>query len=66
MKLDICGLMCIPPIDEDPIHHFKKLKILAKENEIDGLSIGMSNDYEKALEFNPSYIRLGTILFGKR
>ena len=66
LKLTIHGLMCIPPVDEDPIYHFSKLKSLAKENEIDGLSIGMSNDYEKALEFNPSYIRLGTILFGKR
>ena len=58
--------MCIPPIEEDPISHFTKLKILANENNIDELSIGMSNDYQKALEFNPTYIRLGTILFGKR
>ena len=58
--------MCIPPIDEEPSHHFSKLKILAIENKIDELSIGMSNDYEKALEFNPTYIRLGTVLFGKR
>tara|TARA_B100000963_G_scaffold263697_1_gene231805 strand:+ start:162 stop:800 length:639 start_codon:yes stop_codon:yes gene_type:complete len=66
MKLNICGLMCIPPIDQDPIFHFNKLNILAKENDIDQLSIGMSDDYEKALQFNPTYIRLGTILFGKR
>ncbi len=66
MKLYINGLMCIPPIDEDPSYHFSKLKILANENKINELSIGMSNDYEKALQFNPTYIRLGTILFGKR
>ncbi len=66
MKLNICGLMCIPPIDQDPIFYFNKLNILAKENDIDQLSIGMSDDYEKALQFNPTYIRLGTILFGKR
>ena len=66
MKLPIIGLMCIPPIDDDPAHHFSKLQVLANENKIDELSIGMSNDYEKALQFNPSYIRLGTILFGKR
>ncbi len=66
MKLYISGLMCIPPIDEDPSYHFSKLKILANENNINQLSIGMSNDYEKALQFNPTYIRLGTILFGKR
>tara|TARA_B100001057_G_scaffold464077_1_gene518886 strand:- start:2145 stop:2783 length:639 start_codon:yes stop_codon:yes gene_type:complete len=66
MKLSIHGLMCIPPIDEDPTLHFSKLKILANENKIEKLSIGMSNDFEKALPFNPAYIRLGTILFGKR
>ena len=66
MKLYIHGLMCIPPIDEEPSHHFSKLKILAIENKINELSIGMSDDYGKALEFDPTYIRLGTILFGKR
>ena len=66
MKLHIIGLMCIPPIDDDPGYHFNKLKLLAKENKIDELSIGMSDDYEKALQFNPTYIRLGTILFGRR
>ena len=66
MKLSISGLMCIPPVDEDPISHFIKLKTLAEDNNLDELSIGMSGDYEKALQFNPTYIRLGTILFGKR
>jgi len=66
MQLSIYGLMCIPPIDEDPTYHFSKLQFLANENKIDKLSIGMSDDYEKALQFNPAYIRLGTILFGKR
>ena len=66
MKLSIAGLMCIPPINEDSTYHFNMLKLLANENKIDELSIGMSDDYEKALKFNPTYIRLGTILFGKR
>ena len=66
MKLKIQGLMCIPPIDEEPTYHFSKLKILANENNLNELSIGMSDDYEKALQFDPTYIRLGTILFGKR
>ena len=66
LKLSIYGLMCIPPINEDAANHFKKLKFLAEENKIDKLSIGMSGDYEKALQFKPTYIRLGTILFGKR
>tara|TARA_A100001011_G_C14033203_1_gene724533 strand:- start:119 stop:754 length:636 start_codon:yes stop_codon:yes gene_type:complete len=66
MKLKIQGLMCIPPINEEPLYHFSKLKNLANENKINELSIGMSDDYEKALQFEPTYIRLGTILFGKR
>ena len=66
MKLSIQGLMCIPPLNDDPTYHFSKLKFLASQNNINDLSIGMSGDYEKALQFNPTYIRLGTILFGKR
>ena len=58
--------MCIPPIDDDPTYHFKQLKLLANDNKINELSIGMSDDYEQAIQFNPTYIRLGTILFGKR
>ncbi len=64
--LNIVGLMCIPPINENPKVHFKKLQLLARENNLNKLSIGMSGDYLDALEFNPSYIRLGTILFGER
>ena len=66
MNLHISGLMCIPPFESDPVYHFKKLKLLANDNNINELSIGMSDDYDKALQFNPTYIRLGTILFGKR
>ena len=58
--------MCIPPIDQNPHYHFKTLKKLAIDNNLSEISIGMSNDYEAALDFNPTYIRLGTILFGKR
>ena len=66
MGLNIVGLMCIPPINEDPKIHFNILQKLANDNSLTELSIGMSNDYLDALEFNPSYIRLGTILFGDR
>ena len=66
IKLNIVGLMCIPPIDDDPKNHFKLLQNLAKENNLNQLSIGMSNDYKDALIYNPTYIRLGTILFGER
>ena len=66
INLPVQGLMCIPPIEDDPKFHFNKLQVLARENNISDLSIGMSADYEKALPFKPAYIRLGTILFGER
>ena len=66
VNLHIHGLMCIPPIADDPKYHFNQLQNLAKENSISKLSIGMSGDYKEALPFKPTYIRLGTILFGKR
>ena len=66
ISLPIQGLMCIPPIEDDPTYHFNQLQNLAKKNSLDKLSIGMSGDYNDALPFRPTYIRLGTILFGKR
>tara|TARA_B100000674_G_scaffold446047_1_gene412714 strand:- start:864 stop:1502 length:639 start_codon:yes stop_codon:yes gene_type:complete len=66
ISLHIEGFMCIPPIEDDPKYHFNLLQNLAKESDIHKLSIGMSGDYEQALPFKPTYIRLGTILFGKR
>ena len=63
---NIRGLMCIPPINEDPKKHFKLIKSLCADIGLSGLSIGMSSDYLKALEFDATYIRLGTILFGTR
>ena len=66
INLPIQGLMCIPPIEDDPKYHFNQLQILAKDNGISELSIGMSGDYKEALPFEPAYIRLGTILFGER
>ena len=66
INLPVQGLMCIPPMEEDPKYHFKILQNLAKKNDIAELSIGMSGDYKEALPFKPAYIRLGTILFGER
>ena len=65
-KINIFGLMCIPPLQEPPKNHFEILKNLATDNNLINLSIGMSNDYEEALTFNPKFIRLGTVLFGSR
>ncbi len=66
LKLDIVGLMCIPPISESPKKHFRLLQKIANENNLHKLSMGMSNDYIDAVLLNATYIRLGTILFGKR
>ena len=66
LKLNIIGLMCIPPIEENPKLHFMLLKKIARENNINQLSMGMSSDYVEAIMLNATYIRLGTILFGER
>ena len=63
---NISGLMCIPPIKEDPEKHFKLISSLSNELGLGRPSIGMSSDYLEALKFDPQYIRLGTVLFGKR
>ena len=66
LKLNIIGLMCMPPIAESPKLHFALLQKMARDNNINQLSMGMSNDYVEAVMLNATYIRLGTILFGKR
>ena len=63
---NIEGLMCIPPINESPTKHYQIITDLTKELKLGRPSIGMSNDYIQALHFDPKYIRLGTVLFGKR
>ena len=66
LKLNIKGLMCIPPAEESPKLHFALLQKIAAENNIYQLSMGMSSDYVEAIMLNATYIRLGTILFGER
>ena len=63
-KID--GLMCIPPINESPRKHYQIINDLTKEFGLGRPSIGMSGDYLQALYFDPKYVRLGTVLFGKR
>jgi len=65
-KLDIIGLMCIPPINQDPTPYFKLLKELSSNNCLSELSMGMSGDYLKAIECGSSYVRIGSAIFGKR
>lgn len=64
--LNIIGLMCIPPFDENPGPHFALLGKLAKEAGVEHLSMGMSADYETALEFSATYVRVGSAIFGGR
>ena len=66
LHLSIIGLMCIPPINDDPIKHFTKLKNLAEKKDLRFLSMGMSADYKKALIFGSTHVRIGTLLFGNR
>lgn len=64
--LKIEGLMCIPPADENPGPHFALLKKLAKECGVQKLSMGMSGDYETAVAFGASHVRVGSAIFGTR
>ena len=66
MGLPVVGLMCIPPLDEDPAVHFAFLRELARRCGLDQLSMGMSGDYETAVRFGATHVRVGTALFGAR
>jgi pyridoxal phosphate enzyme (YggS family) len=66
LRLNILGLMCIPPVNESPIFYFKKLKELALKNNIQELSMGMSNDYNHAIECGSTFVRIGSSIFGPR
>ena len=64
--LPIVGLMAIPPVDEEVSLHFALLKRLAEDNGIAGLSMGMSDDFEKAISFGATHVRVGSAIFGSR
>lgn len=64
--LDIVGLMCIPPIDEEPAIHFALLREMARRNGLTELSMGMSGDYEDAVAFGATSVRVGSAIFGAR
>ena len=65
-KLPIVGLMCIPPVDEEPALHFALLAKMAARNDLAQVSMGMSADYETAIKFGATHVRVGTALFGTR
>jgi pyridoxal phosphate enzyme (YggS family) len=66
LALDIAGLMCIPPVDEPAAIHFAFLAKLAKELGLAGLSMGMSADFETAIKFGATHVRVGSEIFGHR
>lgn len=66
LKLEIKGLMCIPPVDEEPAVHFAFLAKLARESGLPGLSMGMSGDFETAIAFGATHVRVGSAIFGVR
>jgi pyridoxal phosphate enzyme (YggS family) len=66
LKLEIAGLMCIPPVDEEAALHFGLLAKLARENGLAGLSMGMSDDFETAIALGATHVRIGSAIFGAR
>jgi len=66
LGLPVAGLMCIPPHDENPAPHFALLREIAQRNGLAGLSMGMSADYEIAIRFGATHVRVGTAIFGAR
>jgi pyridoxal phosphate enzyme (YggS family) len=66
LKINIIGLMCLPPFGEDPIKYFNNLKKIASDNDLSNLSMGMSNDYLEALKCGSNYLRIGSLILGQR
>ncbi len=66
LDLPVKGLMCIPPIDEEPSLHFALLAKIAERNGLSGLSMGMSSDFESAIALGATHVRVGSAIFGDR
>ncbi|MEL7211035.1 MAG: YggS family pyridoxal phosphate-dependent enzyme [Pseudomonadota bacterium] len=66
LDLPVQGLMCIPPVDEEPSLHFALLAKIAERNGLAGLSMGMSGDFERAIALGATHIRVGSAIFGER
>ncbi len=66
LELPLCGLMCIPPVDQDATPHFAMLADLAARNDLTGLSMGMSSDFETAIAMGATHVRVGSAIFGER
>ena len=66
LGLPVTGLMCIPPVEDEPAPHFAFLREIARRNGLEALSMGMSADYETAIALGATYVRVGTAIFGAR
>ena len=66
LGLDICGTMCLPPVDNDPDIYFSEMKKITNILNLDDMSMGMSEDYLKAVEYSSTYLRIGSKIFGAR
>lgn len=66
LELPLRGLMCIPPVDEEPSLHFALLGKIAERNGLAGLSMGMSGDFERAIALGATHVRVGSAIFGER
>jgi pyridoxal phosphate enzyme (YggS family) len=66
LNLAIEGLMCVPPIEDEPALHFALLRKIAERNGLERLSMGMSSDFETAIAFGASHVRIGSAIFGSR
>ena len=66
LNIPVQGLMCLPPVEENPSIHFCILRELANKFKLRDLSMGMSTDFEKAINFGTTYLRIGSAFFGKR
>ncbi|MEE4119879.1 MAG: YggS family pyridoxal phosphate-dependent enzyme [Paracoccaceae bacterium] len=66
LDLPVAGVMCIPPVDEEPSLHFALLAKIAERNGLAGLSMGMSGDFERAIAQGATHVRVGSALFGER
>jgi len=66
LNLNVVGLMCIPPVNEEPDKYFKEIKSLNQKYNLKEISMGMSSDYLKAVENSSTYLRIGSSIFGER
>ena len=66
LNLNVVGIMCIPPIDEDPEKSFLRMNYLKKKLNLEELSMGMSSDYLYAIKYNSTFVRIGSSIFGPR